>query len=90
VARYYDAFNKMSVNQKNQAKMAYQANPEMMKMVKEERAMLGMEMTEDGNQIEMEVVKISPNDNYTFSTSGYSSMMDMGALMKQAEEAEKN
>lgn len=90
VAKYYDAFNKMSANQKNQMKMAYQANPEMMKMVKEGRAMLGMEMTQDGSQMEMEVVKISPNDNYTFSTAGYSSMMDMNAIMKQAEKSEKN
>lgn len=90
VAKYYDSFNKMSASQKNQMKMAYQANPEMMKMVKDGRAMLGMEMTEDGNQMEMEVVKISPVDNYTFSASGYSSMMDMNAIMKQAEKGEKN
>lgn len=90
VARYYDAFNRMSANQQNQMKMAYQTNPEMMKMVKEGRAMLGMEMTDDGNQMEMEVIKISPSDNYTFNATGYSSMMDMNAIMKQAEQAEKN
>lgn len=90
VARYYDAFNKMSANQKNQMRMAYQANPEMMKMVKEGRAMMGMEMEDKDGKIEMEVVKISPNDNYTFDASGYSSMMDMNAIMKQAQEAEKN
>lgn len=90
VARYYDAFNKMSANQQNQMKMAYQANPEMMKMVKEGRAMLGMEMTDNGTQMEMEVVKISPNDNYTFNAAGYSSAMDINAIMKQAEATEKN
>lgn len=86
VARYYDAFNKMSANQKNQMKMAYQANPEMMKMVKQGRAMLGMEVSQDGGKMEMEVIKISPNDDFTFSTSGYSSMMDMNAILKQAEQ----
>ena len=90
VARYYDSFNKMSANQQNQMKMAYQANPEMMKMMKEGRAMLGMEMNDNATTMEMEVVKISPNDNYTFNADGYTSMMDMGAIMKQAEQAEKN
>lgn len=90
VARYYDSFNKMSANQQNQMKMAYQANPEMMKMMQEGRAMLGMEMVDGSTKMEMEVVKISPTDNYTFSTDGYSSMMDMGAIMRQAEEAGKN
>jgi hypothetical protein len=90
IAPYYDAVNKMSATQKGKNKMAYNANPEMLKLVKEGRAMLGMEMEDKGTSMEMEMVKISPNDNYTFSTSGYSSMMDMGAIMKQAEEAEKN
>lgn len=88
VARYYDAFNKMAVNQKS--KIPYQANPEMMKIMHEGRAWLGMEMTDNGTQIEMEVIKISPSDNYTFNASGYSSAMDMNAIMKQAKEAEKN
>ncbi len=88
IARYYDAFNRMSASQKN--KMSYRANPEMLKMVKEGRAMLGMEMTDNGTQTEMEVVKISPNDNYTFNASGYSSGMDVNAIMKQAEQSEKN
>ncbi len=90
VARYYDAFNRMSASQKNQMKMAYQANPEMMKMVQQGRAMLGMETLQDGSKMEMEVVKISPNDNFTFSTAGYSSMMDMNAILKQAEQSGKN
>lgn len=92
IAKYYDAVNRTSSsfgkNSKNN--MAYEVNPEMLKLVKEGRAMLGMEMEDKGNRTEMEITAINPNDNTTISTVGYTSMMDMGAIMKQAEESGKN
>jgi hypothetical protein len=92
IAKYYDAMNKTSSsfgkNGKNQ--MAYEVNPEMLKLVKAGRAMLGMEMDDKGTRTEMEIIEINPSDNITISTEGYNSMMDMGALMKQAEQESKN
>lgn len=85
VARYYDKFNKMTATQKGQLKLAYQANPELIKLFKEGRALMGMDMKENNTSTSLEVLNISPSDNFSISTSGYSSMMSIEDMMKQGK-----
>ena len=85
VARYYNAFNKMSASQKNQVKVAFQANPELLKLFQQGRSLMAMEMEDKDSKVELEIVEISPRDAFTISTAGYTSMMDMNALMKAGQ-----
>lgn len=84
--KYYELFNKMSSAPNSQA-MAYDVNPEIANMVKEGRMMMGMEMTDTkGTKSSMEVIEIKPNDSFSFSTEGYSNMMDVSKIMEQAQQ----
>lgn len=89
INKYYELFNKMSSAPNSQA-MAYDVNPEIANMIEEGRMMMGMEMTDKkGNQTLMELVEIKPNDSFSFSTEGYSNMMDFGNIMEQTEKENK-
>lgn len=85
MARYYDKFNKMTATQKGQLKLAYQANPELIKLFKEGRALMGMDMKENNTSTSLEVLSVSPSDNFSISTSGYSSLMSIEDMMKQGK-----
>ncbi|MCR9063725.1 MAG: DUF4412 domain-containing protein [Cytophagales bacterium] len=87
VASYYKNLNKaMSGNNPGSIKFNYGANPEMMKMVEQGRAFMGMTHTEkNGEKMEMEVVEINASDNYSFNTAGYSNMMDFNKIMQDAQ-----
>jgi Domain of unknown function (DUF4412) len=55
--------------------MAYNAHPEFVKMANEGRVILGYSAQGNkGEQIDMEVEEVNPNDANTFSTEGYKSM----------------
>lgn len=85
---YYKSFNQMNSAVPNQPTnaMAYLQNDELVKMMQNGQMMLGMEMKDNKSTMIMEVLKISPNDSFSFDTAGYSNMMDINAIMKQAQQ----
>ena len=89
VARYYDAFNKMTASQKNQMKVAFQANPELLQLFQQGRALMAMETSTKDAKTELEILEISPRDSFSIQTAGYRSMMDINSLMNGAN-ADKN
>jgi hypothetical protein len=63
----------MKASQKNY--MAYNAHPELVKMAKEGRMVLGYTAVGDkGETMEMEFEDLKPSDNINFSSAGYKSM----------------
>jgi hypothetical protein len=86
ISKYYEAFNKMSkANTSNGVSMAYEIDSQLKELMENGQMMLGMNTETDDGKMEMEVIKITPNDPSTFSTSGYSNMMDMGKIMEQSK-----
>lgn len=85
IGKYYEAFNKMSkANSSNGVNMAYDIDEQLKGLMENGQMMLGMNSETADGKMEMEVVKISPNDASTFSTTGYSNMMDMSKIMEQS------
>ncbi|SOE20642.1 hypothetical protein SAMN06298216_1126 [Spirosomataceae bacterium TFI 002] len=86
ISKYYEAFNKMSkANPSNGGvSMAYEIDSQLKTLMENGQMMLGMDSETGDGKMEMEVVKISPNDASTFATSGYSNMMDMSKMMQQS------
>mgnify|MGYP000430445388 CR=1 FL=1 len=83
---YYKAFNKMSKSIPNQkGQFAYNQNPMLTKMIENGQMMLGMDSKNKDGEFQMEMVSIDKNDPFSFSTSGYSNMMDMSKMMEEAE-----
>lgn len=44
---------------------------------------MGMDMKENNTSTSLEVLSVSPSDNFSISTSGYSSMMSIEDMTKQ-------
>lgn len=85
ISKYYEAFNKMSkANTSKGINMAYDIDDQLKGLMENGQMMLGMNTETSDGKMEMEVVKISPNDASTFSTAGYSNMMDIGKMMQQS------
>lgn len=69
------AFNSKIMGKKSKNYMAYNVHPEMVKIAKQGRAMLGFTMDQGKKgKAEMEIVKINMNEKYTFKTAGYDSL----------------
>jgi hypothetical protein len=86
VSKYYESFQKMSSSNKSKININYAGNAEMMKFVKEGRALLGTESVQtNGDKMVMEVTEIKENDSYSFSTAGYENMMDFNKIMQDAQ-----
>lgn len=90
VSSYYTSMNKAMNSNKSGLQFDYNANPELLKMMKEGRAILGMNMEENGTKTEMEVIDIKSNDPYTFNTAGYGNMMDINKIMQDAQKQQQN
>lgn len=89
VSAYYTSMNKAMKANKNGLQFDYSSNPEILKMMKEGKALLGMEFEEDGSKTEMEVIEIKGRDNFSFNTSGYSNMMDFNKIMQDAQKQQQ-
>ncbi|KPM47548.1 DUF4412 domain-containing protein [Jiulongibacter sediminis] len=89
VSSYYTSMNKAMNSNKNGLQFDYSSNPEILKMMKEGRALLGMTMEEDGMKTEMEVVDIKSSDSFTFNTAGYGNMMDFNKIMQDAQKQQQ-
>lgn len=86
---YYEAFNRMSKSNPSQgASFAYDVNPELKAMMENGQMMLGMDMSGKDGDMAMEMLKINASDSNSFSTTGYSNMMDLGKIMEQAASQE--
>ncbi|WP_341227327.1 DUF4412 domain-containing protein [uncultured Arcticibacterium sp.] len=92
VSAYYKSFQKMaSSGSTSLFNIDNTANAEMMKFATEGRAMLGMNsLSEDGEQIAMEVTDIKESDNYTIQTAGYENMMDFNKIMQDAQRQQES
>ncbi|UBM58381.1 DUF4412 domain-containing protein [Marinilongibacter aquaticus] len=87
IASYYKSFAKMAGNNSNsKIKLDYAKNPEIYKMAMEGRALMGMDNVDKNEETHMEVESVEANDSFSFSTSGYSNMMDMNAIMNGANQ----
>lgn len=77
VANYYSAYNQMALSQKNQKYnyQTYQNHPEMLRLMKEGRVMLGMERKEQGGEFLMDILDIKENDPLIFDAAGYTNPM---------------
>lgn len=89
VSTYYKNLSKASIKGQKGIQFNYASNPELMEMMKAGRALLGMEMEDDGVKTEMEVLEIKPNDNFSFQTAGYGNMMDFNKIMRDAQNQSK-
>lgn len=86
ITDYYKAFNKMSKSNPNQkGQFAYNQDPMLVKMIENGQMMLGMDSNNKDGEFHMEMVSINKNDPFSFSTSGFSSMMDMNKIIQDAQ-----
>ena len=90
ISAYYKNFNKALNSSSKSLKFNYASNPQMMKMMQQGRAFMGMEFEDKGTKTEMEVVEIKPRESFSFETTGYSNMMDFNKIMQDAQKQNKN
>jgi hypothetical protein len=85
MSSHYKNFNKViGANQKGML-FNYSANADMERMMQQGQVVMGMEYEEKGSKTEMEVVKIKPNESYSFQTGEYNNMLDLNKMMQESK-----
>ncbi|MGR3810181.1 DUF4412 domain-containing protein [Jiulongibacter sp. NS-SX5] len=86
VSAYYKSMSKANSAGKAGLKFDYGSNQQMLNMMKEGRALLGMDYLDEKEGTSMEVIEVKASDDFTFNTSGYSNMMDFNKIMQEAQQ----
>lgn len=79
VSDYYLNMAKASGNGQSPFKVDYHKNPDMLKLMKNGQALLGMDWEEKDETYQLEVIAIETKDPFSLTTSAYKNMLNLGS-----------